>query len=730
MSAAAQTTVTTSGTTSSGTVPVFNGTATVTNSPISVSGSNVGIDPQNGVSPSSPLTVGNPNSNLSGAPTAVYGTNPSTTPTIFEFMGADCTELAGSVSPSGSYPFWLQARTCDNNTSQLLLNPAGGDVGIGSSTGTATVNGALVVSGTTGFTPNFTATSGSSFGVKVVATAIPSGSSSADYSGGAITASTLSGNAQNFTGGFAGVSGQAYHKGTGTVAWEEGTGGSIYNLSSGTITKAYGIYGQVNNSSTGTIATGYGAYIDTPTNSGGGHFSKYYGVYIAQPTVATTNYSLYSAGGTNYFGGSVGIGTTSPGSGYKLDVEGGSVNSSGGYCIGGSCIGSWPTATANTWTGTQTFSGNILTSGNVVPGGDGVIRSIVPIAMFGGEALINSTSWQTVTRTTYTSIANLFAGTTILPGATRQYYLIIRRADNQPGGNGSNWRFSCAASWNSGVNVPGHGFTLASDYGSPDEGTTDWVQVPASAVSSGCSTPYWEVDAQMVNAGPVMRVMSVSMAAVDVYGGTNTGYSQASSGNATSPPMSALYDSVWATGLGGNVGIGTTSPQYTLDVAGQIHTSGGIVFPDGSTQSAAYTGINCGGDYAESVDVTGDRKKFEPGDILVIDPDHPGKFLKSAEPYSTSVTGIYSTKPGTVGRRQTGPKNPDEVPMAMLGIVPTKVSAENGAIKPGDLLVTSSKIGYAMKGTDRSRMLGAVVGKALGSLDSGTGVIEVVVTLQ
>jgi hypothetical protein len=113
-----------------------------------------------------------------------------------------------------------------------------------------------------------------------------------------------------------------------------------------------------------------------------------------------------------------------------------------------------------------------------------------------------------------------------------------------------------------------------------------------------------------------------------------------------------------------------------------------------------------------------------------IDPDHPGKFLKSAEPYSTSVTGIYSTKPGMVGRRQTGPKNPDEVPMAMIGIVPTKVSAENGPILPGDLLVTSSTIGYAMKGTDRNRMLGAVIGKALGNLASGNGVIEVVVTLQ
>lgn len=35
-----------------------------------------------------------------------------------------------------------------------------------------------------------------------------------------------------------------------------------------------------------------------------------------------------------------------------------------------------------------------------------------------------------------------------------------------------------------------------------------------------------------------------------------------------------------------------------------------------------------------------------------------------------------------------------------------------------------------MKGTDRSRMLGAVIGKAIGYLDSGTGVIEAVVTLQ
>lgn len=169
-------------------------------------------------------------------------------------------------------------------------------------------------------------------------------------------------------------------------------------------------------------------------------------------------------------------------------------------------------------------------------------------------------------------------------------------------------------------------------------------------------------------------------------------------------------------------------------------TGGGIVFPggsgahlifaDGTTQSTAWNGTLGGGDYAESVNVSGDRVKYEPGDVLVIDPTSDGNFLRSAEPYSTSVMGIYSTKPGLTGRRQLSARSPDEVPMAMMGIVPTKVSAENGPICPGDLLVTSSMLGFAMKATDHNRMLGALIGKALGHLDKGTGIIEVGITLQ
>jgi len=68
--------------------------------------------------------------------------------------------------------------------------------------------------------------------------------------------------------------------------------------------------------------------------------------------------------------------------------------------------------------------------------------------------------------------------------------------------------------------------------------------------------------------------------------------------------------------------------------------------------------------------------------------------------------------------------------MAVVGIVPCKVTTENGPIAVGDLLVTSSKLGRAMKGTDRRRMLGTVVGKALERLDHGDGVIQVLVTPQ
>ena len=186
---------------------------------------------------------------------------------------------------------------------------------------------------------------------------------------------------------------------------------------------------------------------------------------------------------------------------------------------------------------------------------------------------------------------------------------------------------------------------------------------------------------------------------------------------------------------GGNVGIGTTQPGAKLEVNGSVKLSvgsgGGVVFPDSTNQTTAWTGVLCGGDYAESVGVSGKRAQYEPGDVIVIDRSNPETFIRSSTPYSKTVAGIYSTKPGAIGRRSTNPETIKvEIPMAMVGIVPTKVSAENGPIEPGDVLVTSATPGYAMRGTDGARLVGAIVGKALQSLNHGNGVIDVLVTLQ
>jgi hypothetical protein len=39
---------------------------------------------------------------------------------------------------------------------------------------------------------------------------------------------------------------------------------------------------------------------------------------------------------------------------------------------------------------------------------------------------------------------------------------------------------------------------------------------------------------------------------------------------------------------------------------------------------------------------------YHPGDVLVLDTENPGKVMKSVEPYSAVVSGIYSTKLGVV----------------------------------------------------------------------------------
>jgi len=59
-----------------------------------------------------------------------------------------------------------------------------------------------------------------------------------------------------------------------------------------------------------------------------------------------------------------------------------------------------------------------------------------------------------------------------------------------------------------------------------------------------------------------------------------------------------------------------------------------------------------------------------------------------------------------------------------------KADASFGPIHAGDLLTTSSHAGYGMRVNDKAAASGAIIGKALSSLASGTGTVTVMVTLK
>jgi hypothetical protein len=141
---------------------------------------------------------------------------------------------------------------------------------------------------------------------------------------------------------------------------------------------------------------------------------------------------------------------------------------------------------------------------------------------------------------------------------------------------------------------------------------------------------------------------------------------------------------------------------------------------------------NSGADIAEAFDITGSVKDYEAGDVLVISTEKDRTVERSSEPYSTLVAGVYATKPGVL--LTEGNINDDlsgKIPMGVIGVIPTKVCMEGGAIKRGDLLVTSSLPGVAMKADIKKVIVGQVIGKALQDFSNETpGKINVLVSIK
>ncbi len=176
-------------------------------------------------------------------------------------------------------------------------------------------------------------------------------------------------------------------------------------------------------------------------------------------------------------------------------------------------------------------------------------------------------------------------------------------------------------------------------------------------------------------------------------------------GNATQANSLAIF--------GGNVGINTSSPDRLFKVNGNSNVTG---------DAFAATRSGGGIDVAEWIK---SEQGLQAGDVVIIDRSASNRVKKSAVAYDSSVAGIVSARPHLL--MGTEYQGPDAIPLALAGRVPVKVTDEGGSIRPGDWLTTSSSPGRAMKCA--LDCTGARVGKALESLDQGTGTIMILVAL-
>lgn len=160
------------------------------------------------------------------------------------------------------------------------------------------------------------------------------------------------------------------------------------------------------------------------------------------------------------------------------------------------------------------------------------------------------------------------------------------------------------------------------------------------------------------------------------------------------------------------------------------NSTGGNMLRVNGTASVNVLEITGGADLAERFTT---HQEFEPGTVLSIDADNPGMLKMSTGAYDRTVAGVVSGAAGLNAGMILGQKDhpvTGATAVALTGRVYVKADATQGAIVPGDLLTTSSTPGHAMKVTDYSSAQGAIIGKAMSTLDEGTGLVLVLVSLQ
>jgi hypothetical protein len=308
--------------------------------------------------------------------------------------------------------------------------------------------------------------------------------------------------------------------------------------------------------------------------------------------------------------------------------------------------------------------------------------------------------------------------------------------DSGPGGNGLRVE---------NTRADGYGVTGVAHNGSNASGVLGW-SVSGNGVegSSDNGTGVW---AHSTN-GSGLFAHSDNSHSIYVDGSGSAGVYVSSAGTSGVYVASATYAgvAVYSAGMMGMWIHSAAQDGILVDTAGWdgVHVTGpvgGVYYGSGKKGDEDFAVLNTGEvrskvgfaapshGFAENMAVEGAQTDYEPGDVLVASSTGKGAVALSSSAYSRAVIGVYATSPAYVGGQPVSKDQPaGDVPVTIMGMVLCKVSAENGPVRPGDLLVTSATPGHAMRADQAPP--GTILGKALEALDSGTGVILVLVTLQ
>lgn len=167
------------------------------------------------------------------------------------------------------------------------------------------------------------------------------------------------------------------------------------------------------------------------------------------------------------------------------------------------------------------------------------------------------------------------------------------------------------------------------------------------------------------------------------------------------------------------------SGNVSVQIRGNVGGDGRV-----STNELEITG---GSDFSENFDIVAHKSvSIQPGMLVSIEGES-GKLALSSTKRDKKVVGIISGANGIETGMIMGQKGSiadGDYPIALSGRTYVYANTENGPIRPGDFITTSSTPGYGMKVKKHKKAQGSIVGKAMTSLKEGSGYVLVLVNLQ